>query len=253
VKWQRTMKMKCPKFYDIESCNGCYGNGVGCNGDKEITEMKIRTKIKQKDGTWKYVYGWYFAEKQILSGFWYYIIPDDAGGFLECDESHNSYTIGPAYRIDPSHTSVVTGKKDKNGVEIFGSKGEFRDGEIVSVGGVICSVEWWEDQLCWALRNRETLQYWSGLSEYDELEIIPNKQEPMKEPPSFTEQCHDERTTPGTFGCKTWYEVLLTNACGIIDRQAEQNRLRLDHNTILVGEIRELKEQIKSIQALRGE
>ena len=114
--------------------------------------MRIRSRV---DGV--YVYGWYFyssgQKKHMLH------LLDDESGVV-------------AVEIDPSLTSLATGKKDKNGEEIFGSKGEFTDGDNICSWpecGNHYPVEWDKTRLTWM----------AGMDLLGEVEsdIIPKEQE----------------------------------------------------------------------------
>lgn len=118
------------------------------------------------------VYGWYCRE---YSGRHYMI-----------NSNEDLWAVGlaadPVLRpstFNPASAAVATGKlaKDKDGkeVKIFGSKEPFQGGDRVKVGGVQFDVEWWEDQLCWGVKGVDTGVFWSGLSEYNKLEIIPKE------------------------------------------------------------------------------
>ena len=101
--------------------------------------MRIRAKI---DG--QYVYGWYryhpYYESHQLMVF-------------ITDEDRNCHGGGTwqEHEIDISLCAEDTGRKDKNGKPIFGSKGDMKGGDRVSVDGqggkqvYFCSTGcWWE-------------------------------------------------------------------------------------------------------------
>ena len=78
---------------------------------------------KDKDG--KLVYGWYckVGERHMV------VLPTAEEMLDSMDPDR--FDVGPVAEIDISSAAVATGGKDKNGVEIYGSKGEMQGGDVV--------------------------------------------------------------------------------------------------------------------------
>ena len=122
-----------------------------------------------------YVYGYYakVGKKHCL-------IPENDAKF-HCYA--DGFCIDGVCVIFPSQTAVATGKKDKNGDEIFGSKGEFTDGDWVAHEKIIkpgVEFQWNESCMAWSVGKD-----WPKADWYDEmedgLEIIPKEQTPQQE------------------------------------------------------------------------
>lgn len=126
----------------------------------------------------KLVVGWYAG----INGK-HYIVPSHA--YVGIKDGHWStsredagrlgllYATG-LYEIDISTAAEATGKLDKNGKEIFGSKGDMQEGDRIKADGrdnPIC-VNWDDTKAHWGLPKITPLGDWTS----DELEII----EPVK-------------------------------------------------------------------------
>lgn len=72
---------------------------------------------------------------------------------------------------DISLCAVATGRKDKNGVEIYGSKGDMKGGDRVKADGSKCAVRvnWNDTNLQWGFPMATALGSWQP----GELEILP--------------------------------------------------------------------------------
>lgn len=108
---------------------------------------------------------------------WYYQISGDHF-LLPSDLVHSDLLLALSevtIRIpDPATAAVATGRKDKHGVEIFGSKGEMQGGDRVEISGLKrrkrLGVHW--SRSAWRIQN-DTLGAWDSSM----LEIIPKLKE----------------------------------------------------------------------------
>ncbi len=124
---------------------------------------KIRAIVDGKE-----VFGWYYEDDVDGKGSKPFILP--------CH--HKLKLWADAIQIDISTAAVATGRKDKNGVEIFGSKGEMRGGDRVSVRkGKPYKVAWCDYRLTWVLVGRPMEEELHKCHYPDELEIIPKASE----------------------------------------------------------------------------
>lgn len=120
---------------------------------------KIRAIIDGKE-----VVGWYvYACRTNISTeiYWQHelYVPDEIG--------FTNYIV-----FNPATTAVATGRKDKHGVEIFGSKGEMQGGDRLKFGTETVEARWSEEYAQWRT-------YWGESYESvifpDMLEIIPRQ------------------------------------------------------------------------------
>ena len=125
---------------------------------------------------------------QINLQYWtaprHYLVPSPADAHFSVGGIRLS---SPLFEIDPTTAAIATGKFDKNGTEIFGSKGEFQGGdrvnwtldELYDAGEKIRtykgtgSVKWIPEHVCWGIVERTGGGYQgNGFWEAAEFEII---------------------------------------------------------------------------------
>ncbi len=120
----------------------------------------IRAKIEGK-----YVFGWYYEDDVDSDGLKPFIMPS-------CNKFKQ---WGDCIRIpDLSLCAESTGRKDKTGKEIYGSKGEMQGGDRVRLDGVedAVGINWNPHHLYWGCPMATQLGQWLS----DELEILPEKE-----------------------------------------------------------------------------
>lgn len=139
--------------------------------------MKVRAKTK--DGT--EVVGWYV---QCLDRHFAYVQPKASSFDYKHDEEYGRlWTVTGFVEIEIKSAAVDTGKLDKHGKMIFGSKGEMQGGDRIRYrtglghARLVCDgVRWNADTLQWAAMRGAQL----ASIDIRELEIIPPGKEARK-------------------------------------------------------------------------
>ena len=130
-------------------------------------------RAKTKDG--KEVVGWYCCLKNNTHAI---VLHEDSVVF-----TGGSISVRP-FHIDPAPAAFDTGKDDKHGKRIFGSKGEFQGGDRVQITTENyydngrdwvrdAKVEYQSSAMTWVARVHESS--WHGFADLHDaqLEIIP--------------------------------------------------------------------------------
>ncbi|MCK5606655.1 hypothetical protein KAR91_32435 [Candidatus Pacearchaeota archaeon] len=87
-------------------------------------------------------------------------------------EDRQAFSI-TAIEIDISTAAEDTGKLDKHGKPIFGSRGPMHGGDRVSIGGVQHEAAWRDSHSYWGLRTDcGDSWFWSDLNKNGGLEIV---------------------------------------------------------------------------------
>lgn len=120
----------------------------------------------------KEVFGWY----ALLKNNTHVIILHEDSVFLD-----HGVVLARVFNIDISTVAVSTGKKDKHGKEIFGSKGEMKGGDrigtLTSTGKVAeGNVVYDSDALTWVVNYDGVTIYPISTWMSDELEVIEEKE-----------------------------------------------------------------------------
>ena len=108
---------------------------------------------------------------------WYAVLKNNTHTFVTHEDPvrfHSDAIWVKVWQIDPATAAVDTGRKDKHGKPIFGSKGLFEGGDMVKADGLkyTVRVNWNDKRLHWGLPMATAL----GSYESDELEIIPKEE-----------------------------------------------------------------------------
>ncbi len=90
-------------------------------------------EIRAKDKDGKVVYGWYFEDDVDGNGLKPFLMPHLPEFKLWAD----------MIPIDISTAAVKTGKKDKNGDDIYGSKDDMEGGDMVKRSSMTKAPVWW--------------------------------------------------------------------------------------------------------------
>lgn len=126
--------------------------------------MKVRAY--DKDGN--VVVGWYFTihDRHFISSS-----TSEAQSYDACNGTEMFDILAWLEIPDITTAAVATGRKDKNGVEIYGSMGEMQGGDRVELFGrrkYHYNVRWDERRMTWIIGHDGLCAYGSG-----EIEIIP--------------------------------------------------------------------------------
>lgn len=137
---------------------------------------KIRAEI---DGEYKYGYGFQDSEGE----HWLIPLGTNTTRYVGLTSQNDRYEIYNVLKFDPAKAAVDTGKDDKNGERIYGSKKPlFQDGDRVGIKmhtGKLAeaNVLYDTDALTWVANFDKITQYPLSSWLSDELEIIPKTQE----------------------------------------------------------------------------